>query len=445
MAVNETDQWTPDELGGEVQITSELLLRSGATSVSREDAQRIIAERLRVAFGRPSSTFAPALLGSGRGDMAVPLAQLITSALPQDALYDEVVKVVDLRPYLSAISRFPDKQHRYRQPFAFDSNINLARAAENYNKAIRDTATANLQSDLANSAIPIERRQQLIDVELAYDEGVADLDPEVRNREQAPALDEQGGVSPNWETKQGGILEDETNQPIFNMGDQERYRATLGEEQSVFDEVPLDKNLYVTMESGQDRGGQRFNMMSVTQARQYLDTLDDKAYADWQRKLYQSGYFDKVGSGYVEGDRYDRATDRAWQLLLLESFKGNQPIMNTLARSYTSRKEQLNKRWSETMRTDFLPMADAISMDILGRRLRPEEYESVRRYIGSLQQQRITQGGPDMLTDDQAMTGFDERDLQRGLTYATGGLRSQITPEAEEAFADVRTYWEKQR
>lgn len=441
MAINETEFWTPDELAAAVQLSDEVLVKSGEAPIDRDQAQAIVEERLLAYAGNRRTTWLPEFLRTpGPQDNTTrALAQLIVSALPPDALDDGVIRSVDLRPFLSTVGRFPSKRFRFRRPMAPDVDVTLADSVEPYLTAINETATESIRSRMAQASVPVDQRDAFVEVELRYEEARAGLDPS--SRFEQTTTGEEGAPQAGWEGVSGGIFEDSTDVPIFNLGEQEAWRAVAGEEQSWIDEVPAE-NLRITMETAQDRGGSRLKMMSLTQARQYLDQLTDNQYRDWQRKMYQAGYYDKVGAGFVEGDRFDRATDQAWQLLLLESFKGNQPIMNQLATSYETRKQRLNQRWMETMRNEFLPMADAISLDVIGRRLRPDEYESVRNYIGSLQRTRIQQTRGELMTEDQTGFGFDERDLRRGLEYATGGTISEITPGELEAAERVRRYWE---
>lgn len=443
MAINETEQWTVDELTNSVAIAEDVLVRSGELPIDRSRAAEVIAARIRALApperGGLMGFFALDMtLNEPEADASNELAQLIASSLEGEALDEAVVTAMDLRPYLALVARFPNKSFRYRRGGGLDRDVDVARNAQVVLDRYTAVATKQIRENFSRN-VPTDRRQGIVDSELRYSDSQSGLDPLVRLNERT--VDEQGQSQTGWESVSGGIYEDSTDVPIFNLGEQEAWRAVAGEEQSWIDEVPAE-NLRITMESAQDRGGSRLKMMSLTQARQYLDQLTDNQYRDWQRKMYQAGYYDKVGAGFVEGDRFDRATDQAWQLLLLESFKGNQPIMNQLATSYETRKQRLDQRWMETMRNEFLPMADAISLDVIGRRLRPDEYESVRNYIGSLQRTRIQQTRGELMTEDQTGFGFDERDLRRGLEYATGGTISEITPGELEAAERVRRYWE---
>ena len=433
--------WTPDDFA----YTVTPALKDAATG------EPLSAEAARVALAKQIRALSPAFEGQ-RSLRHLPwqLAQLIVQGLPADAnvngtsggqVDEGIIANLDLRPYLQQIIEKPNRRflERFRgstdQEMTFDVG-DMQALADGLN-AEADQVAADVAEASGTSVRNVQFRQ-----------GEAGLSPNSRGA-RALQVGSMGGdvdtaVNAVWT---GADSVASINAPTF---DESALRQMIDMPPSVFDSVvdaEADFNEAVgtpgmmrsgiqisggAMPSGMTLpGGQPAQRkLSIYAARGYLARLKPSEVASMQQKMAKAGYFDRVGSNYLDGDADDEATYKAWEMLLVDSYKTNVPVDKLLtgkARTYRAERQQQVEKMMQPIDTQSLQMqGNDAARQLLGRNLSPEEVSELTSHLNKLRIERtgFVTGADDNTTDMGVTTkeGYDEADV-------AGKMNTMLTPE----------------
>lgn len=184
---------------------------------------------------------------------------------------------------------------------------------------------------------------------------------------------------------------------------------------------------------GQYRGGgprrgpvRAGGTMSAIDALDFLRTLDEREFTAMQDKLARAGYFERLGARPERGYQDDEATKNAWRLALQDSLQRGVALpemVDQMANEQATRRQQRMQQFSIK---DTRFAANQMAMEVLGRNLTGDEYNTVRSFLQGLQRDRRDDvlGIDPMTWQREGMdptVGFDAQDIQQGVERAIGG------------------------
>ncbi len=145
-----------------------------------------------------------------------------------------------------------------------------------------------------------------------------------------------------------------------------------------------------------------------------------------QDKLARAGYFERLGARPERGYQDDEATKNAWRLALQDSLQRGVALpemVDQMANEQATRRQQRMQQFSIK---DTRFAANQMAMEVLGRNLTGDEYNTVRSFLQGLQRDRRDDvlGIDPMTWQREGMdptVGFDAQDIQQGVERAIGG------------------------
>lgn len=411
--------WTPDQL--KVALDPKLLkLAEGQTGLSAAKARSLIEDRL--------SQYATTTTGVGKA--IEDIADLIVQTLPAEAMNATVVQSIDLRPYLAQVEQSPlrfggyDAGHRYGnfQQFAHELLQGQQTGAE---AVARETNT--------NLGRPPESG---LDTIRQFETDMATISPEARANQASAALGAGGTTAEAAATSiydpNADLFTQQLGTPTFPESE---YKQLIDIPSSAFDSIidaerqfnEDNKLTPGTMQTGivydytQGAGTSSSTVthkkMSLTSALDLPNTLTYEQLAGLQTKLAAAGYFDRVGQTFVEGEATDPATQKAWELALIDAYRSpNTGVVQLLAKKGAEYRDIARKRNlaaaapfdSDVVRAS----ADSMAQELIGRRLTAEEYTRVRGSLLQLRKERL----------GNQVTGLDNTSWKGDATTAQYGF-----------------------
>jgi hypothetical protein len=190
--------------------------------------------------------------------------------------------------------------------------------------------------------------------------------------------------------------------------------------------------------------------MSVIDAIDYPNTLDDSTFTLLQDRLARAGYFTRLGLQPERGYQFDDATHQAWRLALNDSVKRGVTVPQLLGQQETEWQTRSQERMRRFSVTDTRLAANTMAQEVLGRNLSGDEYNVVRGFLQSMQNQRRTQlgsGNTDNLgwlnENMDLEVGFGENDIAQAVDKAVAtDVEAYAGGQAIQAlngFFDVKT------
>jgi hypothetical protein len=384
--------------------------RGGIESpISYDAAVATLIERLTASLDKPG--FATNIkIGSTERrqayqpqQIAAGLAQTIVHALGPDAMYQNVIDSMDLRPYLQVIADNP--QMRVKEELAFNQDarhdidpvaLSALRASyeESERQRVADALTRN-GLDASKSAVD----QFFADTPGAGTVGkspAARADPNAANAAIAMS---NGAVdvnpaSPEFDPKT--VAGERAKVKPFSRGDLQLLLNTqsLGWDDLIDANSNLDETgRYVPINMGMKpitpadvaaRGGevrqwnpaaQVADQVSIIDAAKWPTTLAPAEVIQLQRNLRNAGL---LPAGYIEGDALDATFQQAWRNVLVESARRNIPVTKVYSQEF----QRTQTRSLE--QADVMTAANAMAAKTIGRPLTYGEFGRVMQTLQTL-------------------------------------------------------------
>lgn len=190
--------------------------------------------------------------------------------------------------------------------------------------------------------------------------------------------------------------------------------------------------------------------MSVIDAIDYPNSLDDATFALLQDKLAKAGYFTRLGLQPERGYQFDDATHQAWRLALNDSVKRGVTVPQLLGQQEMEWQQRSQERMRRFSVTDTRMAANTMAQEVLGRNLTGDEYNVVRGFLQNIQTERRGQlasgqtNDMSWLNDNMDLeVGFGEDDVAQAVDKAVGDdVEAYAGGQAMQAlngFFDVKT------
>ena len=430
------------------------LTANGVKSISPEKARAAIRNRLKavISTGRD-------VTGVGRiHDETVKaeldgMAQAIVWSLTDAEMFEEVVTNLDLRPYVKFFADHPDAKFRTEQ-------WDTGQRAET-----RNVILAGLQDEVRVAALGIqsdtdrtpEQRDATVKAYQDFDPKVAGRKIEQHINKRVGEIEQTPGITPEGAEQElfdpddpYGLLDEvageryvypvEHFQQLMEGGFIETLEQLSAAEADEYEAsgvqgfVPFTTGETMTLPSG-EQWTRKFNALD---AASWIHDLPEDQVIKIQHSLEAAGYFDSNDGqlAYDEGYSQDKVTRDAWKKALFDAATSRKPMPEFLAERAKARgdrrREQRQALQTEAKATwqstdsfrGLREQADAYALEVLGRRLRTEEYKGVRDYIVGLQKDRIStlgdeEGDESWQNDESLARGFNTAELQRGVNRGT--------------------------
>lgn len=477
-----------------------------AVAMSPEEARQLVFSRLLGYANGQENTFrgvpliGGALASVSGGDspytveeawFAAAVADLVVQGLDDETRVDAVLGGLDLRPYMALAVQNPEAVVAQSQVRDIIENSGMElelregaiRAGDSINVSLvaqsaLDNATQQ-EIDLINEFRQENELGPLTEADLtAINDFSADAVGATPAAKYLDALSTQGGVTVDGQPVAGsaktieeilaGAGEEvlDTGGVLFDRAQIEEWMRTGG---TTFDELLQNQvqgeqegllapgdNVY-GFDVGQMRGGgprrgpvRAGSTMSVVDALDYPNNLDDATFTQLQDRLAKAGYFTRLGLQPERGYQFDDATHQAWRMALTDSVKRGTSIPQLLdqqALEWQTRTQERMRRFSVT---DTRNAANVMAQEVLGRNLNGDEYNVVRTFLTNMQNERRTQlasGQTDNLgwlnENMDLEVGFGEDDIAQAVDKA---VRTDVEAyaggqaiQALNGFFDVKT------
>lgn len=459
------------ELQGVVGQDGSLL----AQKIDRGSAEQLIYGRIYQLFAQNTSqgwTTKIPLFGTpeGPGDeerwLAAAVADMVVGSLTDDQLVDAALAGLDLRPYLATAAQNPEltATQAHTEDILQASGNPLddptLLTAQFAGDTIDVAAVANQAIEYFNAdqiAVITEQRAATNQAPLTAAElaAINEFGPDmVGTTPVAKILANEPMIVTNADGTQevqqlsiedilSGAGDDVLEgPPIIDRATIEQWARTgitdldtiAGQEAEAYSTGALAPGEAVYgFDVGQYRGGgprrgpvRAGGTMSAIDALDFLRTLDEREFTAMQDKLARAGYFERLGARPERGYQDDEATKNAWRLALQDSLQRGVALpemVDQMANEQATRRQQRMQQFSIK---DTRFAANQMAMEVLGRNLTGDEYNTVRSFLQGLQRDRRDDvlGIDPMTWQREGMdptVGFDAQDIQQGVERAIGG------------------------
>ena len=395
------------------------------------------------------------------------VANLVVDSIPEDKLSPALLSGLDLRTYMQAVASNPVAAEAMNPvdpeqfigfldagAVLYDPTVNQPDVAglassmvEQYTKA-QIEFVRNDRAEPGGLAAPLSAAEIASLSEFSVDEGglnVAARTSLAGSAVEAGVVDDPNGIitgSTDIDVLLGGMGDTVIDEgPMFDRAAIEQFvrQGITSVEGMAQDMIEAQVNgttplFDYGMDVGQMRGGgprrgpvRAGATMSAIDALDWIHTLRDDEVESLQGQLARAGYFERLGMqpelGYVDDD----ATNQAWKLALNESVKrggiGVPELLQQQIDEFAARRQQRMQQFSIK---DTRFAANQMAMEVLGRNLTGDEYNTVRSFLQGLQRDRRDDvlGIDPMTWQREGMdptVGFDAQDIQQGVERAIGG------------------------
>jgi hypothetical protein len=458
MAGEEEDsgELTPDLFAG-IRIAPKLLL-DGRTKMRANAARDYVRDQLVTALTAGGGTY---LAGQATAEDLEATARAIVYAMPADAMYEEVITRLDLRPYLAAVvKRGRTRWEDTRRDVTGDQRIGEYREfmLNGLSQTARDRVAVSQQGSDRTEA----ERAEVDEAIQGFDESVAGLKPELMFENRAAAIG-ASGMGPDQAEEAlydlSALGEEATAAPIrfpetelrssmdlgdindlagLNAAELEAIKATGA---SGF--VPVRLSNYEAAHPSDPGGSGAPTTLNAADAAGWLKNQSESDIERMQESLLKAGYYDSEDGElqFERGYAQDPATKQAWRTALFEAAEQNKSLPTLLTERSVAREER--KRYErETFQSEraqlwknndnrrmFRDIANDYAIEQIGRRLTGEEYEAVRSTIDRLRDSRAEDVEPEdryWETESNRDRGFDSGDIERAVGRRTSSEQGRM-------------------
>lgn len=394
------------------------------------------------------------------------VANLVVDSIPEDKLSPALLSGLDLRTYMQAVASNPVAAEAMNPvdpeqfigfldagAVLYDPTVNQPDVAglassmvEQYTKAEIEFVR-NDRAEPGGLAAPLSAAEIASLSEFSVDEGglnVAARTSLAGSAVEAGVVDDPNGIitgSTDIDVLLGGMGDTVIDEgPMFDRAAIEQFvrQGITSVEGMAQDMIEAQVNgttplFDYGMDVGQMRGGgprrgpvRAGATMSAIDALDWIHTLRDDEVESLQGQLARAGYFERLGMqpelGYVDDD----ATNQAWKLALNESVKRGIGVPELLQQQIDEFAARRRDQMTKFNVTDTRFAANQMAMEVLGRNLTGDEYNTVRSFLQGLQRDRRDDvlGIDPMTWQREGMdptVGFDAQDIQQGVERAIGG------------------------
>ena len=442
---------------------------SSSEAISAANARKVIRDRLGVFMA--SSSFSDSSM------VERVLADTIVRSVPEELRTAPVIGSLDLRPYLDValnnVEALSASLPRELSSIAVDANDRVL-PRDTFDETLR----SNVQKVLGEAQAEAERVAKETSVSLGqtnelrlvknvqsmqtYSPTMVGLSPEAMI-DVVGKKAEQGQLSADQSASllfddDGSIFADSVNPTYDESGitqlmqlPAENMLTPLMEYEAQFNAdagTPGQMRGGVVISSRPTPSGVQTKKLSYADALLYLDKMSTDEYTDMQRKLGAAGFYDKIGAAPVLGDREDRATQAAWQLVLVESkTNGDKPVIDTVRdRAKVYRQEMQQARMASMPPVDttmVTGIGNEAMTKLIGRRMTVQEADMLASYLDQLREERAGYVIGDLAGNADVTQGLGENGLGFDENDVMGKISSLAAPELAGAtgFDSAQAVW----
>ncbi len=343
------------------------------------------------------------------------VANLIYYGLPEGVVTAELVKAIDIRPFLNVSRSVAVEQDNSDAIAAVDKLIGIANAEVSFVETfISTTSSKPFQFGASGTTV-----------------GLGPIIP-FREIKATTNTTDAGQVAATYQGAAGLMRPDIT-------ADQLRSAFIQSYSTDVMDVIQLEQSYTeqgmtiaptsLQMNTISARGGQSSVgakvRYSIPEAANYLLDQSHKpsSILQAQKNLAAAGYFDMSEMGYTPGDALDPETVKAWRAMLADSVKTGLPVDQLLRDKTFARSRNFDPGSRLAASRGF----NEISQQLLGRNLSSTEIAGVLEYVKSIANTQGLQSN-----DIQTLqSGIDMNVAQEYIVSTTAGEQDQIGQQSQ--------------
>lgn len=335
-----------------------------------------------------------------------PLLQYVLYSMPEDKWSSDLMKNIDVRPFLDQLSRFVDAGGSLP---TVKVGVGPGRRTLDPTEFIRTQQGAHEAAAKAAEAQFNDGTSQTVSFQ--YSPDAAGLSPEARTAVAQARFASNPNLTP--EEALGGGPE-ETGQVVsraeimraFDISGSNNPLALFDVLEQYRSEGAVVPDTIQMGTGGQgEQAGPAVNPMSLEEAMTYLrsSNLTPAQVRALQERLIKSGYMDRIEGAYSWGDITDPVTTRAYQSMVLDMYRNNTSLDETLRQKAIQRAESMpsmrGEMWNATL--------DQIAQNMIGRNLLATERAQLTATLN--QMRAMSQVAPG------SQFGVEETDIQSAL------------------------------
>lgn len=336
-----------------------------------------------------------------------PLLQYVLYSVPEEAWTTDLFGAIDIRPFISQLRTFEENGGELPMTVVMGpagTSVTVSPSMLLKERAGAEDKATKEAEDLADDGTSNAAK-------FPYSPNAAGLSPTARSAQITTKLAQNPGMSPEEAL---GAGPEETGQVVsraeimraFDISGSNNPLALFDVLEQYRSEGAVVPDTILMGTGGQgEQAGPAVNPMSLEEAMTYLrnSNLAPAQVRALQERLIKSGYMDRIEGAYSWGDITDPVTTRAYQSMVLDMYRNNTSLDETLRQKAIQRAESMpsmrGEMWNATL--------DQIAQNMIGRNLLATERAQLTATLN--QMRAMSQVAPG------SQFGVEETDIQSAL------------------------------